>query len=175
MTERRRVQLVVNGEARTIDVDVRTLLSDVLRHELGLTGTHVGCEQGVCGACTVIWDDNPARSCLALAPQAEGARIETIESVAAAVAVGGGDTGFAEGAGGLGALHPFQRAMHELHGLQCGFCTAGIVMTVVAAERAGWSRDETLDALGGHVCRCTGYVNIRAAVERAWQELGLTR
>ncbi len=157
MTERRAVHLVVNGEARVVEVECRTLLSDVLRHTLGLTGTHVGCEQGVCGACTVIWDGAPARSCLALAPQAEGATIETIESVAGTAP---------------GALHPFQQAMHELHGLQCGFCTAGIVMTIVAAERSGQTLDEALVALGGHICRCTGYVNIRAAIEHTWQELG---
>jgi aerobic-type carbon monoxide dehydrogenase small subunit (CoxS/CutS family) len=158
VSERRSINLVVNGEDRTVDVEARTLLSDVLRHELGLTGTHVGCEQGVCGACTVIWDGAAARSCLALAPQADGATIETIESIA--------------GAGTTGALHAFQQAMHDLHGLQCGFCTAGIVMSMVAAERAGRTLDEALDALGGHVCRCTGYVNIKAAIERTWKELG---
>jgi aerobic-type carbon monoxide dehydrogenase small subunit (CoxS/CutS family) len=162
MTERRRVQLIVNGEARAVEVEPRTLLSDVLRHDLGLTGTHVGCEHGVCGACTVIWDGAAARSCLALAPQAEGATIETIESIAKV-------TGDAPGPEGL---HPFQQAMHELHGLQCGFCTAGIVMTIVAAERAGRSLDEALDALGGHICRCTGYVNIKAAIEHTWTGFG---
>jgi aerobic-type carbon monoxide dehydrogenase small subunit (CoxS/CutS family) len=144
------VRLTVNGEERELRSEARTLLADALRHELGLTGTHVGCEQGVCGACTVLWDGRPVRSCLVLAPQAEGAGIETIESV--------GD-------------HPIPHALHEHHGLQCGFCTPGIVMSLVGAWRAGWSAERaTRDALGGHLCRCTGYVPIRAAIAAAWRE-----
>ena len=148
------VRLTVNGTSHEVDVPPRMLLSDLIRHELGLTGTHVGCEQGSCGACTVIWDGRAVRSCLALAPQADGAEIETIESVA-------GDDGY----------HPVQRAMHEQHGLQCGFCTPGIVMSLVAAHRDGVAIEEVKDqVLGGHLCRCTGYVFIRAAIEDAWSE-----
>jgi aerobic-type carbon monoxide dehydrogenase small subunit (CoxS/CutS family) len=145
-----RVELVVNGQPCALIGEPRTLLVDALRHGLGLTGTHVGCEQGVCGACTVLWDGRPVRSCLVLAPQAEGARIETVESV--------------------GPDDPICRALHEHHGLQCGFCTAGIVMSLVGARRAGWTAERARDdALGGHLCRCTGYVGIRAAIEAAWR------
>jgi aerobic-type carbon monoxide dehydrogenase small subunit (CoxS/CutS family) len=152
MTERtreREITLTVNGVEQAVVVETRTLLVDVLRHQLQLTGTHVGCEQGSCGACTVILDGQAVRSCLVLAPQADGAVIETIESVAAA--------------------HPVVLAMHEQHGLQCGFCTAGIVMSLVAAHRDGWTAQAAVDdALGGHLCRCTGYVNIRAAIRDAF-------
>jgi aerobic-type carbon monoxide dehydrogenase small subunit (CoxS/CutS family) len=152
MSERQRersVTLTVNGTAHTVQSETRTLLVDLLRHQLGLTGTHVGCEQGSCGACTIICDGQAVRSCLMLAPQAEGAVIETIESVATA--------------------HPVVMAMHEQHGLQCGFCTAGIVMSLVAAQRDGWTTEAAIeDALGGHLCRCTGYVNIRAAIRQAF-------
>jgi aerobic-type carbon monoxide dehydrogenase small subunit (CoxS/CutS family) len=153
----RTVTLTVNGASRAVTVDVRTLLSDLLRHEFGLTGTHVGCEQGSCGACTVLVDGLAVRSCLAFAPQVEGAAVETVEGVAPAA----------------DAYHSVQRTLHENHGLQCGFCTPGIVMSLVAAHRAGVDVDIVLDdILGGHLCRCTGYVNIRAAVRAAWQELG---
>jgi aerobic-type carbon monoxide dehydrogenase small subunit (CoxS/CutS family) len=149
-TEReRRITLAVNGVEHTVQAETRTLLVDLLRHQLGLTGTHVGCEQGSCGACTIICDGQAVRSCLMLAPQADGAVIETIEAVTAA--------------------HPVVSAMHEQHGLQCGFCTAGIVMSLVAAQRDGWTVEAAIeDALGGHLCRCTGYVNIRAAIRQAF-------
>ena len=154
MTRRRSIDLFVNGTHQSVEVDPRTLLSDVLRHELGLTGTHVGCEQGACGACTIIADGRAIRSCLVLAPQAEGMTIETIESLHGE------------------SLHPVQQALADEHGLQCGFCTSGIVVSLVAASRAGASADEAIDtALGGHLCRCTGYVNIRAAVHSAWIRL----
>lgn len=148
----RRVTLTVNGTHHEVTVEPRTLLSDLLRHELGLTGTHVGCEQGACGACTVLWNGRPVRSCLALAPQAEGAQIETIEGVATD-----------------DELHPVQEAMRAEHGLQCGFCTPGVVISLVAAHRDGLTAEAAEhDVLGGHLCRCTGYVNIRGAISRAW-------
>ncbi|MCU0272403.1 MAG: (2Fe-2S)-binding protein [Acidimicrobiales bacterium] len=148
----RTVALTVNGRPYEATVEARTLLSDLLRHELGLTGTHVGCEQGACGACTVIVDGKAVRSCLMLAPQADGAVVETVEGVASPE-----------------ALHPVQAALHAEHGMQCGFCTAGIVMSLVASQRSGVPVEEaTEEVLGGHICRCTGYVNIRAAIDAAW-------
>lgn len=146
------VRLVVNGEERRGIAEPRTLLSDFLRHELGLTGTHVGCEQGVCGACTVRVDGVLARSCLTFAVQCEGARIETVE-------------GLAEG----DELHPVQRAYHEQHGLQCGFCTPGLLLaTIDLLERnPDPSEDAIRDHLAGNVCRCTGYVGVVAAVRAA--------
>ncbi len=158
MTARRTIALRVNGAEHTVEVEPRTLLSDVLRHELGLTGTHVGCEQGACGACTVLADGRAIRSCLVLAPQAEGLEIETIESI--------------DRTWRSDDLHPVQQAMADEHGLQCGFCTPGIVVSLVAASRAGVTADEAIDdALGGHLCRCTGYVNIRNAVRAAWVDI----
>ncbi|MDH3755397.1 MAG: (2Fe-2S)-binding protein [Acidimicrobiia bacterium] len=152
----RAVRLTVNGTDRDVIVEPRVLLSDTLRHQLGLTGTHVGCEQGACGACTVIIDGRAQRSCLVLTVQASDTSIETIEGVASD-----------------GVDHVVQVAMHEQHGLQCGFCTPGIVMSLVAAHRAGidgaTAKHEVLD---GHLCRCTGYVNIRAAIDAAWEAAG---
>ncbi|MCB0993784.1 MAG: (2Fe-2S)-binding protein [Acidimicrobiales bacterium] len=149
------MRLTVNGHQHELTVPPRTLLSDLLRHDLGLTGTHVGCEQGACGACTVLWDGRAVRSCLALAAQADGARIETIEGVASPE-----------------SLHPVQQAMHAEHGLQCGFCTPGVVMSLVAAHRDGLDAEAAeRDVLGGHLCRCTGYVNIRAAIATAWADI----
>jgi len=156
MSSRRTITLTVNGNGHTTEVDVRTLLSDLLRHDFGLTGTHVGCEQGACGACTVLVDGRAVRSCLILTPEVDGASIETIEGVADAQ-----------------GLHPVQAALLGEHGMQCGFCTAGIVMSLVAARRAGVPADEAkTEVLGGHLCRCTGYVNIRAAVDIAWNLTG---
>jgi aerobic-type carbon monoxide dehydrogenase small subunit (CoxS/CutS family) len=146
----RTIHLTLDGESRTATVEVRTLLSDLLRHELGATGTHVACEHGSCGACTVLVDGVPVRSCLVLAPQVDGADIETVHSLAV------------DDDGGLG---PVATALHEQHGLQCGFCTPGIVVSMTAALRDGVDLDEALDqVLAGHLCRCTGYVNLRAAV-----------
>lgn len=151
----RSVDLLVNGQTHTVQVEPRTLLTDALRHVLGLLGTHVGCEQGSCGACTVIIDGRAQRSCLVLAVQAEGTEIETIEGVSA----GGTD-------------HPIQLTMHTAHGLQCGFCTPGIVMSLVAAFRNGSTAEIAInEVLEGHICRCTGYVNIRAAITEAWSSL----
>ena len=153
---KRSVHLTVNGVDHNLDIEPRVLLSDALRHDVGLTGTHVGCEQGACGACTVIVDGRAQRSCLVLAVQADDAHIETIEGVAT-----------------LGLDHAVQTSMHEQHGLQCGFCTPGIVMSLVAAHRAGVDVETAKDTvLDGHLCRCTGYVNIRAAIDAAWSTAG---
>ncbi len=144
----------VNGaEHAAPDDDPRLLLSDWIRHRLGLTGTHVGCEHGVCGACTVLLDARPVRSCLLLAVQAEGHELTTIEALAA----------------GDGPLHPVQQAFKESHGLQCGFCTPGFVMAITgylsAHPEAG--EVELEEALAGNLCRCTGYAGIRRAARRA--------
>jgi carbon-monoxide dehydrogenase small subunit len=151
--ERVAVTLIVNGDEHEVEVEARRLLCDTLRHDLGLTGTHVGCEHGVCGCCTVLLDDRPVRSCLVLAVQATGARIRTIEGLA--------DPD--------GSLSPLQRAFKEHHGLQCGFCTPGFLMLASTFyERAGeMSDDEIREALGGQLCRCTGYVGIVKAVRAA--------
>jgi carbon-monoxide dehydrogenase small subunit len=146
------VTVTVNGVRYQRDVEPRMLLSDFIRHELSLTGTHVGCEHGVCGACTVLVDGIATRSCLCLAVQTDGLSVETVESL-----------------GKIDALHPLQQAFWEKHGLQCGFCTPGMLMSLIELLRANPSpdREATVDAIGGNLCRCTGYQNIIAAVERA--------
>lgn len=146
------ITLTVNGEERRTRVEPRRLLSDVLREDLGLTGTHVGCEHGVCGACTVLVDGRPTRACLTFAVQMEGHEITTIEAVA-----------------GDGRLSPLQQALHEEHGLQCGFCTPGIIMTFEAylRENAAPTEAEIREVLSGNLCRCTGYQNIVAAIAKA--------
>ncbi|HMA31075.1 MAG TPA: (2Fe-2S)-binding protein [Casimicrobiaceae bacterium] len=148
----RAITVTVNGTPVRREVEPRLLLSDFLRHALELTGTHVGCEHGVCGACTVLIDGRPARACLTFAAQMEGHAITTIEGV-----------GSGEG------LTPLQQALHEHHGLQCGFCTPGIVMSVETflRDHPDPSDDEIREALSGHLCRCTGYHNIVAAVRDA--------
>ena len=147
------ITLRVNGERRSGEAEPRKLLSDFLREDLRLTGTHVGCEQGVCGACTVLLDGEPVRSCLLFAVQVGDARIETIESL-------GSDPE---------ALHPVQRGFWEQHGLQCGFCTPGMVLTAKALleRNPDPSEEEIRLALEGNICRCTGYVFIVAAVRHA--------
>ena len=152
MVERVAITLSVNGVDHDLAVPPRRLLSDVLREELGLTGTHVGCEHGVCGACTVLIDDRPARACLTFAVQMEGHEVTTIEAVARD-----------------GSLSPLQQALHEEHGLQCGFCTPGIVMTFEAflRDNPDPSEADIRDVLSGNICRCTGYQNIVAAVRKA--------
>jgi carbon-monoxide dehydrogenase small subunit len=147
------VVVTVNGVVRAARVPARRLLSDVIRHDLRLTGTHVGCEHGVCGACTVLLDGEPVRSCLTFAVMADGAEVTTVEGLA--------------GAGG--ELSPVQRAFRECHGLQCGFCTPGfLLLTTELLERTpDPSDDEITEALGGNLCRCTGYVNIVRSVRRA--------
>jgi carbon-monoxide dehydrogenase small subunit len=145
-------ELNVNGERRAVRTEARKLLSDVLREDCRLTGTHVGCEHGVCGACTVLVDGRPARACLIYAVQMQGHEITTIEAVAKE-----------------GRLSRLQQALHEAHGLQCGFCTAGIVMTFEAylKENPRPSEAEVREVLSGNLCRCTGYHNIVAAILRA--------
>jgi len=144
--------LRVNGEAHDLLVEPRKLLSDALREDCRLTGTHVGCEHGVCGACTVLVDGHPVRSCLSFAVQMEAHEITTIEAVAQE-----------------GRLSPVQQALHEEHGLQCGFCTPGIVMTFEAflRENPNPSDEQIRDVLSGNLCRCTGYHNIVAAIKKA--------
>jgi carbon-monoxide dehydrogenase small subunit len=152
--------MTVNGVPREATVPVRRLLSDALRHDLGLTGTHVGCEHGVCGACTVLVDGAPVRSCLMLAVQADGHAVTTVEGLARD-----------DGRGGS-VLHPVQEAFRECHALQCGFCTPGFLTTIAAGLHARDSSaeitDEEVDELvGGNLCRCTGYANIKKAVRHA--------
>jgi aerobic-type carbon monoxide dehydrogenase small subunit (CoxS/CutS family) len=146
------VRLTVNGVPRDARVPARRLLSDVLRHDLRLTGTHVGCEHGVCGACTVLLDGEPVRSCLLLAVTADGHEVTTVE--------------------GLGTpedMHPVQQAFRECHGLQCGFCTPGFLTTVAAyiEQNPDPTEPEAREAVSGNLCRCTGYQNIVASVLRA--------
>ena len=140
------VQVTVNGKLFERDVEPRLHLGDFLRHELKLTGTHIGCEHGVCGACTVIFNDAPVRSCLMFAGQANGARITTVEGLA----------------GADGQLHPVQEAFRNRHALQCGFCTSGMLMTIVAFLSESPAADEVdiRDAISGNICRCTGYETI---------------
>ena len=153
MTELHTVELTVNGVPRAADVPARRLLSDFLRHDLGLTGTHVGCEHGVCGACTVLVDGAPMRSCLLFAVSVNGASVTTVEGCGRAV----------------GELGPVQQAFLDCHGLQCGFCTPGFVTTITAylEENPDPTEDEARHAIAGNLCRCTGYQNIVASVLRA--------
>lgn len=151
-----RISLSVNGTEKSVDVEPRRLLSDVLRQELGLYGVHLGCEHGVCGACTVLLDGSPVRSCLMLAAMAEGREVTT-----------------AEGLGTPSQPHPVQEAFAEEHGLQCGFCTPGFVVTVseLAQRSADLSDEELREELSGNVCRCTGYGNIVRATRCAQRKL----
>jgi carbon-monoxide dehydrogenase small subunit len=149
MTDKIDVNFTVNGEARSVRVEPRRSLADALREDCGLTGTHLGCEHGVCGACTVLLDDTPVRSCLMFAVQAEGTRVRTVEGLA------DGDT-----------LHPLQQAFWDHHGLQCGFCTPGFLMLAVGIlERdPDIGEAELREALSSNLCRCTGYQNILKSV-----------
>jgi carbon-monoxide dehydrogenase small subunit len=156
------VRLVVNGVAHQLRVPARRLLSDALRHDLGLTGTHVGCEHGVCGACTVLVDGRPMRSCLIFAVSAVDSEITTVE-------------GLTERDGSAdGRLGPVQQAFAECHGLQCGFCTPGFLTTITAGLRDNPepTEDEARDMIAGNLCRCTGYANIVKSVLRASQIAG---
>jgi len=149
----RKVSIEINGRTYDREIEPRLLLSDFIRHEAGLTGTHVGCEHGVCGACTVQLDGEPVRSCLTLAVQAEGHSLRTVEDLAQED----------------GTLHPLQQAFHECHGLQCGFCTPGFLMSLepLLAEARDFDEREIREALAGNLCRCTGYQNIVASVRLA--------
>jgi carbon-monoxide dehydrogenase small subunit len=146
------VRMVVNGVPREARVPARRLLSDCLRHDLRLTGTHVGCEHGVCGACTVLLDGEPVRSCLLLAVTVDGHEVTTVE-----------------GLGTQDDMHPVQQAFRECHGLQCGFCTPGFLTTVAAylEDNQEPTEEEAREAVSGNLCRCTGYQNIVASVLRA--------
>ena len=156
MNERQDVTFTVNGDERVIRVEPRRTLADALREDCGLTGTHLGCEHGVCGACTVLVDDTPVRSCLMFAVQVEGTRVRTVEGLAA------GDK-----------LHPLQQAFWDHHGLQCGFCTPGFLMLAVSIlERdPDIAESELRAALSSNLCRCTGYQNILKSVLAAAAEM----
>ena len=152
------VSLTVNGKAVSAELDPRTLLVEFLRNDLGLTGTHVGCDTGQCGACTVHLDGNAVKSCTILAAQAQGAKVTTIEGLAAAD----------------GTLHPMQAAFKECHGLQCGYCTPGMVLSAIdLVERHPKASEQTIrEELSGNLCRCTGYHNIVKAVQQGAAAMG---
>lgn len=156
----RKISLTVNGEAVQREVSVRMLLSDFIRHELGLTGTHVGCEHGICGACTIMVNGESSRSCTILAVQADGMDLRTIESVA--------DTD--------GGLHPIQQSFQDSHALQCGYCTPGMIMNILSEFESNSTIDTSdegiRELLSGNLCRCTGYANIVEAVRIAAERMG---
>ena len=156
MSETHRIQLTVNGQVYERDVEGRLLLADLLRSGLNLTGTHVGCEHGVCGACTVILNGDSVRSCLTLAVQADGGTVETVE-----------------GLGTIDAMHPLQAAFRAHHGLQCGFCTPGMLMTALDLLRKhpDATDAEIREGISGNLCRCTGYQNIVEAVSAAAKQM----
>ena len=152
-----RVSFSVNSQLEQLDVEPRRTLADALREDLGLTGTHLGCEHGVCGACTILVDGEPVRACLMFAVQADGCSLTTVEGLA----------------GPDGELHPLQAAFSACHALQCGFCTPGMLMSALhlLAENPAPSRDQIREELAGNICRCTGYGTIADAVQRAAQDL----
>jgi aerobic-type carbon monoxide dehydrogenase small subunit (CoxS/CutS family) len=160
MTKAVDITVTVNGERHAAAVEPRLLLADFLRHTLGLTGTHVGCEHGVCGACTVLIDGDSARACLMFAVQANGRSIETVESL-----------------GGIGRLNPLQEAFHAHHALQCGFCTPGMLMTATDLIRKYplASDDDIRKGLSGNLCRCTGYEHIVRAIRAVLGKAGAAR
>jgi aerobic carbon-monoxide dehydrogenase small subunit len=157
MTQTLPITVTVNGKVYQREVEPRLLLSDFLRHELNLTGTHVGCEHGVCGACTILFDGESVRSCLMFAVQANGCSITTVEGLAK----------------GLEQLHPLQQAFWEAHGLQCGYCTPGILMTLIPFLKANPKPTdlEIRQAISGNLCRCTGYQHIVEAVKLAAEKI----
>lgn len=156
MSDLHSIQFTLNGQAHTRQVEARLLLSDFIRHDLGLSGTHVGCEHGVCGACTILLDGEPVRACLMFAVQAHGHALTTVEAL-----------------GAPGRLHPLQEAFWEKHGLQCGYCTPGILMTLAAflKDTPAPTEAEVREALSGNLCRCTGYQNIVDAALLAAEKL----
>jgi len=156
MKNNHQVAVTVNGTAYEREVEPRLLLSDFIRHDLGLTGTHVGCEHGVCGACTILFDGQPVRACLIFAIQADGHELITVE-----------------GLGTIEELHPLQEAFWETHGLQCGFCTPGFLMTLVPflEENPQPTDEEIRKILSGNLCRCTGYQHIEDAVRLAAERM----
>jgi len=156
MTDKTNITLTINGHAHSISVEQRRTLVDAIREDCGQTGTHIGCEHGVCGACTVIVGDEPVRSCLMFAVQADGKNIRTVEGLAKD-----------------DELHPMQRAFMEHHGLQCGFCTPGFLMLAVGVleREPNMSDEDLLDVLSSNLCRCTGYQNIVKAVRAAAKEM----
>ena len=164
MTQTIPVTITVNEKVYQRQVEPRLLLSDFLRHELGLTGTHVGCEHGVCGACTILFDGESARSCLIFAVQADGHQITTVEGLSSP-RPGGTESGL--------GLHPIQQAFWEAHGLQCGYCTPGILMTLVPflKQNPDPTEEEIRHALSGNLCRCTGYQHIVDAVKLAAEKM----
>jgi aerobic carbon-monoxide dehydrogenase small subunit len=159
MSETRNIAVAVNGKRHEATVPVRVTLADFLRHQLGLTGTHLGCEHGVCGACTVLFDGYSVRSCLMLAVQADGHEIITVEGIAT----------------DAGTLHPLQQAFHQHHGLQCGFCTPGILTTLIELLRDNPdpTEEDIRSGISGNLCRCTGYQNIVVAALEAAKRMRL--
>jgi carbon-monoxide dehydrogenase small subunit len=166
MTQSISITVAVNGKEYIRDVEPRLLLSDFVRHELGLTGTHVGCEHGVCGACTILFDGESARSCLMFAVQADGHHITTVEGLARSSLLYRGTEADEN-------LHPLQQSFWEAHGLQCGYCTPGILMTLIPflKQNPSPSEDEIRHALSGNLCRCTGYQHIVDAVKLAAEKM----
>ena len=157
MGEKRKIALTVNGKRYEEEVEVRVTLADFVRHQLGLTGTHLGCEHGVCGACTILFDGRSARSCLMLAVQADGHELLTVEGIAPSQE----------------ELHPIQQAFHEHHALQCGYCTPGILTTLIEflRDNPDPTEKEVRIGISGNLCRCTGYQNIVTATLAAAQTL----
>lgn len=160
MSQLKAIKVTVNGVGYEREVEPRLLLSDFLRHDLGLTGTHVGCEHGVCGACTILFDGQPTRSCLMFAVQANGHQVTTIESL-----------------GTPDKLNPLQEAFQEKHALQCGYCTPGMLMalTPFLEKTPNPSEEEIREAISGNLCRCTGYENIIEAVKLAAEKMAARR
>jgi len=156
MSELTTITVTVNGTTYQRTVEPRMLLSDFLRHELGLTGTHVGCEHGVCGTCTILLDGESVRSCLMFAVQAEGHEVRTVEDL-----------------GTIENMHPLQEAFHEAHGLQCGYCTPGFLMTLVPflEQNPSPTEEEIREAISGNLCRCTGYQKIVESVKLAAEKM----
>lgn len=154
------INVTINGQAYEREVEPRLLLSDFIRHEIGLTGTHVGCEHGVCGACTILFDGDPVRSCIIFAVQANGHELMTIEGLTPDATEEN--------------LHPLQASFREAHGLQCGFCTGGILMTLLPflQENPHPSEQDIREAISGNICRCTGYQHIVDAVKLAAEKMG---